>query len=118
MQSTISDVKARAYVYAGEWVADCPTGDNGTEFLFRPATPNGPRVKRVDFFMCSYCGYQAFIDWPVRMMEISQVLGQRPLPGTRNWYPADHPVAVKCNIPHGQTVRDLIDENEQHGVES
>ena len=116
MQETISDTKARAYVYEGEWVADCAAGCNNVEYLFRPASPNGPRTIRLDFYMCSYCGNRSFIDWPRNMLEISQVLAQRPIPSTRNWYPQDHPVAVKFRIPHGQSVRELIDENEEHGV--
>jgi hypothetical protein len=115
-QETISDVKARAYVYHGDWVADCPTGDNGTEHMFRPTQPGAPRTQRVDFFHCSYCGHQAFIDWPDNWLDISQVLAQRPHPDNRNWYPKDHPVAVRHRIPHGQSVRDLLAENEEHGV--
>lgn len=117
MQDTIrNDDRARAYVYHGDWVADCPTGDNGTEHLFRPAQPHGPRVLRADFFTCSYCGHQSFIEWPEDMLGITQVLAQRPLPGTRNWYPAGHPVAVRHNIAHGQSVRELLAESEENGV--
>lgn len=116
-QETISQEKVRAYVYHGEWVGDCSRpGCNNVEYLYRPTAPNGPRVRQVDFFICSHCGWQAFVTWPDRLLDISQVLAARPLPDTRNWYPADHPVAVKFNIPHGQTVKDLLDENEEHGV--
>jgi hypothetical protein len=116
MQETISQVRARAYVYSGDWVADCPTGDNNVEHLFRRQSPGGPRVLRADFFACSVCGHEAFIDWPDNWLDISQVLALRPNPVTRNWYPADHPVAVKFRIPHGQSLRDLAYENEEHGV--
>jgi hypothetical protein len=112
-----ADTPARAYVYHGEWVADCPRhGCNNVEHLFRPLRPKGPRVQKVDFFACSYCGWQAFIDWPARMLDISQVLAQRPVPDTRNWYPQDHPVAVQFGVEHGQTVRQLIEESEANGV--
>lgn len=117
MQDTISQDKARAYVYHGDWVADCPrSGCNNAEHLFRPAAPGGPRTLRIDFFLCSHCGFQAFIDWPGDMLEISQVLMQRPVPDTRNWYPRDHPVAVRFGVEHGQSVRELVEENEEHGV--
>jgi hypothetical protein len=114
---------ARAYVYGGEWVAGCPRVDSvsgklcgGVEFLYIPSRMNGPRDQRRSFFICSYCGTQAPIDWPGQEHEILQVLSMRPVPGTRNWYPQDHPDAVNFHIPHGQTVRDLLDENEAHGV--
>lgn len=116
--------RARAYVYQGEWVADCPrpgdeTGRPGcanVEFLYRPVAPNGPRTVPLDFYICSYCGYQAMISWPRRREEIVMALSVRPVPANRNWYPKDHPVAVRFNIPHGQTVAELMAENEQHNV--
>lgn len=112
---------ARAYVYAGDWVADCPRPpDQGkcgnVEFLYAPSRMNGPRDQKKPFFHCSYCGQQAEIDWPDSEHEILMVLSLRPIPDTRNWYPADHPVAVNFRIPHGQSIRDLLDENAEHGV--
>lgn len=114
---------ARAYVYSGDWVADCPRVDTfsgkgcgGVEFLYVQSRMNGPRDQRRSFFACSFCGHQAPIEWPDNEHEILQVLSLRPLPSTRNWYPQDHPVAVNFHVPHGQSVRDLLDENEAHGV--
>lgn len=119
MQENLSGEKARAYVYHGEWVADCPRpGCNNVEFLFRPARPGAPRTVKLDFYLCSYCGQQSFISWPDRMVEIHQALLQRPVPDNRNWYPADHPVALRFNIPHGQTVRELLDEQAEHEAEA
>ncbi len=109
---------ARAYVYAGDWVADCPRNCGNVEFLYQAQTINGPRVLRRPFFLCSNCGMQAMIDWPDNEHEILHALSARPVPQTRNWYPADHPVAVNFRIPHGQSVRELIDESEEHGVTS
>lgn len=114
---TVEEPVARAYVYAGEWVADCPrAGCANVEFLYRPARWGGPRDVQVPFYQCSYCGMQADVSWPGNQHDLLAVLARRPLPDTRNWYPADHPVAVRFNIPHGQSVRDLEDENEAHGV--
>jgi len=107
---------ARAYVYNGEWVGDCPLRCGNVEFLYQPQQINGPRVLKRPFFLCSYCGAQALIDWPDNEHEILAALMVRPVPGNRNWYPADHPVAVNFRIPHGQSVRDLLAENEEHGV--
>lgn len=108
---------AVAYVYNGEWVADCPAGCNNVEFLYDQTMMNGPRDRRRSFFRCSYCAYATDrIIWPRQEHEIMQVLVKRPLPGTRNWYPKDHPVAARSNTPHGQSIGDLLDENAEHGV--
>jgi hypothetical protein len=108
---------ARAYVYHGDWVADCPREHCGNvEFLMTPVTKNGPRVIPVPVYTCSYCGLVVPIDWPRKMVEILAVLTERPIPHTRNWYPADHATAVKFRVEHGQTVDELRDENREHGV--
>ncbi len=115
---------ARAYVYCGEWVADCPRpgpepgrpGCANVEFLHTPSRMNGPRDTERPFYLCSYCGMQAKIVWPRRREEIMMALSVRPVPDNRNWYPADHPVAVRFRLPHGQSVADLMEENEAHQV--
>lgn len=108
---------ARAYVYAGDWVADCPrAGCANVEHLYRQSRRGGPRDVQLGFYRCSYCGMESDISWPDSMHDILAVLVRRPIPDTRNWYPTDHPVALKFGLPHGQSVRDLAEENEEHGV--
>jgi len=115
---------ARAYVYCGEWVADCPrpgpepgrAGCANVEFLYEPTRMNGIRDRERLFFLCSHCGFQSKIVWPRRREEIMLALSVRPVPDNRNWYPADHPVAVRFRLPHGQTVAELMEENEAHEV--
>jgi len=120
---------ARAYVYAGDWVADCPRNEEGTrstdyrrrvcgnvEFLYQAQTMGGARVLRRPFYLCSNCGMQAMIDWPDNEHDILAALSVRPVPQNRNWYPADHPVAINFRLPHGQTVKQLRDESAEHGV--
>lgn len=117
--------KARAYVYSGDWVADCTRpGCEGTEFLhelrIRDQAPGGgnPRDVRKDLFVCSNCRQFAEIEWPSQedMRGIMLVLSSRPIPSTRNWYPQDHATAVKLRLEHGQSVDDLRAENREHGV--
>lgn len=108
---------ARAYVYGGDWVADCPRdGCGNVEHLYRPSRRGGPRDLEQPFYACSYCGMEAEVSWPDDRYGILSVLARRPVPSTRNWYPADHPVAIRFSLPHGQSVRDLLGENEEHGV--
>jgi hypothetical protein len=115
--------RARAYVYSGDWVADCPRACGNVEHLYarsNPRNPASPRVAQLPGFRCSYCKFGDTdivpIDWPPNMADIAAVLVLRPIPHTRNWYPKDHDTAVKFNIPHGQTVDDLRAENAEHGV--
>ncbi len=110
---------ARAYVYCGDWVADCPRGGCGNvEFLWVALRPNGPRMQPRPFYACSHCGHQGGIEWPDArfMAAVMDILMKRPIPDTRNWYPAGHPVAVNFRIPHGQSIDDLRAENDEHGV--
>jgi hypothetical protein len=111
---------ARAYVYSGDWVSDCPRdGCGSVEHLYdrsNPRNPASPRVVQKTEFRCSYCGMTAPIDWPALLAEITAILMLRPVPHTRNWYPQDHDTAVRFRIPHGQTVEQLREENVEHGV--
>lgn len=111
--------RARAYVYSGDWVADCPRdGCGNVEHLFKPASVGGPRIRRESFFICSYCGMQAPIDWPPEdfMLGVVEILMRRPVPDNRNWYPAGHETAVRFRLEHGQTLDELRAENAEHGV--
>lgn len=110
---------ARAYVYSGDWVADCPRGCGNTEHLFRRTNPSdsrSPRLVQEAEFHCSYCGLTAQVEWPGDMPGIMRVLMLRPVPHNRNWYPENHDVALRFKIPHGQSVRELREENAAHGV--
>lgn len=114
--------RPRAYVYHGEWVADCPReGCGNTEWVtekprklrHRPGTQG----RRKGTFVCSYCLLIApLIDWPDNADDLTAVLDRRPVPHTRNWYPEGHPTAVGAGVPHGQSVAELEAESREHGV--
>ncbi len=113
------EARARAYVYGGDWIADCPRPCGNAEHLFRrtdPGRPDSPRLVPVTEFTCSYCRLTAPVEWPKNMPEIMEVLALRPVPHTRNWYPKDHEGAIRFRVPHGQSVADLKEENAAHGV--
>lgn len=116
----IKPPKAQAYVYAGDWVSDCPReGCGNVEHLFdriNPKNSTSPRSVRRTSFFCSYCRMIAEIEWSPDEAEIMDVLSLRPVPHNRNWYPADHETAVRFRVEHGQSVQDLRNENAEHGV--
>ena len=96
--------RAQARVNHGRWIADCP----------RRYCANAVRLQpRQGTFHCAGeggCQMIAPIDWPADAEEIWDVLLQRPVPSTRNWYPSGHAEALKMRLPHGQTPADLLDE--------
>jgi len=116
---TLLTNRARAWVYCGEWVAECPAGCSNVEFLFdlqNPRNPNSPRTVRKPTFFCSYCKHVGEIEWAADEAAIMAVLSRRPIPHNRNWFPAGHDLALRTGRPDGQTVADLEAENDEYGV--
>lgn len=112
----------RARVQAGEWIADCPaTGCKNAEYVTEKDPKRrhlaGSRGLPYRVFTCTYCGFRCDINWPADAEEITEVLDRRPMPHTRNWWPSGHPLAVVTGTPTGQSVADLLAENDLHGVE-
>ena len=114
---------ARAYIYNGEWVADCPQeGCSNVEFVEQKRDQDrgvaGTRGDRMDVYFCSYCKTMATsIQWPANAEELLEILERRPMPHTRNWYPEGHLTALKFGIKDGETAAELRAENELHGVD-
>jgi len=118
--------RARAYVLRGHWVADCPANCGQTQWVFRghvnhegfPCHCVGGNATREPQWYCRNCHLIAEIEWPPgsAMDDIMEVLLLRPNPVNRNWYPAGHDIALRFNLPHGQTPADLREENEENGV--
>jgi hypothetical protein len=111
-------VIARAYFNHGRWVADCPREYCSYAFELEPGQ---------DRYLCRTkqrragvppkgCGADAPIEWPTDAGEIQRVLEMRPVEATQNWFPEGHALAVAAGLPHGQSVADLLGENEEHGV--
>jgi hypothetical protein len=116
-----SSTFARAYVYAGEWVADCPAKCGNVELLTikddRDRSRAGVAGERKNTYFCSYCKNVATsIHWPDNATEIMEVLDRRPVPHTRNWYPEGHITALSFGIDDGQTIEELLAENDEHGI--
>lgn len=116
--------RALAFVLYGDWVAECPMPDCGNvEHLFdrvNPRVPTSPRLVPRQGFVCSYCGLRVETEWPEPELirGIMDALNKRPVPHTRNWFPADHPLALRMGVSeHGQSVEDLLAENDEHGVD-
>jgi hypothetical protein len=100
---------AQAYCNHGRWVADCPRPYCGNAIALQP--------KQSQFFCDGEggCRLLAEVEWPDEPDRIWEVLQERPVPGTRNWAPPGHRQAIACNVADGQTVADLIAENNEYG---
>lgn len=86
-----------AYISGGKWVADCPTCNGGIA-----AWVDNPRGACLD------CGTIYDVKFPpaADVAEAIDVLSARPDPLTRSWL-----------VQKGETVADLIAENERYLVE-
>lgn len=93
------DASAVARVNGGRWIADCPAGCGGCEYV---------NFNDLRFFCCE-CRNAAWGNHPIPVVapdadlrgEIEAVLKLRPIPRTRNWT--------------GQTVDELVAENQEEG---
>lgn len=100
--------RARARVNHGRWIADCPRRHCANAVKLDPRQP---------VFHCAGeggCQMVAEVEWPADADGIWEVLLERPVPGTRNWYPDGHVEAVRLGIPHGQSVAELRTEHREH----
>lgn len=94
---------AEARVDHGRWIADCPfDGCYGAEFV---------SITGCIPFFCNECRNAATGGVPIPVVlpdekmrgQIDAYLSARPVPATRNWTP-------------GETIKQLRDENREHGV--
>lgn len=100
----ITPAQARAYVNHGRWIADCPL-ECGSALQLQPKQPT---------YHCPECQWVGGVEWPDSADEILETLNLRQVPRTRNWYPAGHFLALRQGAPHGQTVKELIAEQEEN----
>lgn len=106
--ATLITFRARARVNHGRWIADCP----------RPYCANAMRLDAgQQVFQCAGeggCRMVAEVEWPADVDGIWAALEVRPVPGTRNWYPAGHGEALQLGLPHGQSAAELRDETAEY----
>lgn len=101
--------KSDVYYNYGRWVVDCPREYcNSAEKV-----DGGQQLER-----CTNCLQDIEITWPTDWVDIASVLDLRPVPNTRNWFPPDHRLAIASGAPSGQSVQDLVEESNAHGVKT
>lgn len=98
---------AVSYINFGRWVADCPAGCGNAFALQKGET----------LVHCTSCKNIAPVRWPSHADELWEVLLQRPLERTRNWFPKNHPLAVMSGSTHGETPEELRQETIEHTLE-
>lgn len=99
---------ALAYINWGNWVADCSRGCGFAVSLEPHQTSFACELK------LGGCGHINTVLWPENASELFKVLEDRSMPKTRNWFPRNHPLAIKAGCPHGQTVQELRTETEEN----
>lgn len=113
----LATLVARAYVSWGRWVASCPNPDCESAEEVHPwlgyqcGHRNCRHTGRERTFMCSACRLVAPIEWPPNADELWSALEERPKVENRNWFPAEHELALRWGVPHGQSVNDLRREH-------
>lgn len=95
---------AMAYMNWGRWVADCPREEcpNAEHFGAAPVTGHVGGLTDCAF-RCGFCTLECPALWPPDRALIETILGERPVPSTRNWRP-------------GEPARGLVDENITRGI--
>lgn len=101
-----TDLLAVAWLYHGQWVANCPRACGNAEKRGRcdDGTTGGLDSDR---FYCREshggCGLRCAVEWPYRIAEIEALVLARPFRDTRNWRPDEDLI-------------DLVGENMRHGI--
>ena len=103
---------ALVYVNHGRVIVDCP-GPNSCGNAYM--VPMGAASLKCEAAH-SGCGFEFPLAVPDNLADILSELSRRPNKSNQNWYPEGHPVAVKGNLPMGQTPADLAAEFEMAGV--
>lgn len=102
------------YINHGRVIVDCPYGC-GNAYLYLPGQTSR---------MCDGpggCSYEFATVPPSNLVELVHELARRPQKANRNWFPEGHPLAVRGNIPMGQSVGDLaveFDYEREHSEEA
>lgn len=108
--------KARpAWVCRGKWVVSCDAewreGKCMEQILAQPGEP----------FFCPNClnglngGLARPVEFPRNIREIESILLRRAIPDTRNWYPDYAARNPSGGWLPGETIRDLVREQVEHG---
>lgn len=100
-------MKGLLYINHGRTVVDCPF-NCGNAYVVKP--------KQTEIYCGSSdgCHVSFGLDVPDNIGELVAELNQRPDKKNRNWFPEEHPVAVRGRLPQGQSVADLRAELEMH----
>lgn len=109
-------MSAEAYLNHGRWVVECPEpGCHDARMAHRMDPVSGlPTTERLESETCANRHTFRVVLPPERLAaQIMAAVGERPNEADRSWYPRDHPRAVLSGQPHGQTVAELVEENEE-----
>jgi hypothetical protein len=95
-------MKTVVYINWGRFIAECQCGS---------ATEVHPG-QREALCVQDPPGHLMSLVWPDGIERVMAVLAERLSDKRRNWFPADHPVALRLGQPHGESLDDLRAEAE------
>lgn len=108
-------MKALAYLNHARWIVDCPAPgchDARTAYWINPQTGE-PTGRRLTEDVCAN-GHPFEIVMPPPELEaqIVAAVADRAEDSDKAWYPRGHQRAALAGLPTGQSVDDLVRENE------
>lgn len=109
-------LKARAYYNYGRWVVECPApGCTDARAVYPEHPVTGVRSLRKNTEDVCANGHPFTIEMPSVDLEgqIAAVLSERPNEADRAWYPTGHQAALRAGKPHGQSIEELLAENQE-----
>lgn len=109
-------MKALAYLNHGRWVAECPTlGCTDARLVYEVNPQTGlPTGRQLGEDVCAK-GHPFAIVMPPAQLEaqIMAAVADRVDDADKAWYPKDHVRAKLAGLPTGQSVADLVAENDE-----
>jgi hypothetical protein len=109
-------MKALAYLNHGRFVADCPApGCNDARLVYEVNPQTGvPTGRRLEQDVCAK-GHPFDIVMPPAQLEaqIVAAVADRPDDADKAWYPKAHVRAALAGLPTGQSVAELVAENDE-----
>ena len=98
---------AQIYINHGRIILDCPV-PCGNAYFYEEGATHRTCDATID-------GCQTVFELDVHedIYEIFEDLERRPVKGTRNWFPLNHPLAIRGRLKHGMSLAEVVQETDE-----